>query len=84
MELSEPSAFSDLIGRPVRDGAGRHLGRIFEVRGHWEPDGSLVLDELMVGPRALWRRLRGPGAGTRGIAWENVVETGADGFVVRR
>ena len=45
MELSrDPAAFSDLVGRPVRDQAGRGLGRVFEARAHWERDGSVVLD----------------------------------------
>ena len=62
MELSEPRAFSSLVGRRVEDRSGRSLGRVFETRGHWERDGSVVLDELMVGRGAFWQRLRGPGA----------------------
>jgi sporulation protein YlmC with PRC-barrel domain len=77
VELSEgPMAFSDLIGRRVEDPSGRSIGRIFEARGHWERDGSIVLDELMVGRSAFWQRLREPGGEARGIPWENVVELG--------
>lgn len=84
MELSEASgAFSELIGRRVEDGSGRSLGRVFEARGHWQRDGSIVLDELMVGRSGLWERLRGPGAEARGIAWERVVEIGRDRILVR-
>jgi sporulation protein YlmC with PRC-barrel domain len=84
VELSEkPGAFSDLIGSPVRDQSGRALGRVFEVRAHWERDGSIVLDELMTGGRALWRRLRGPGYMARGIPWANVIEIGDKGITVR-
>jgi hypothetical protein len=85
VELSaEPQAFSDLVGSPVRDQGGRSLGRVLEVRAHWERDGSVVLDELMVGRRALWQRLRGPDPGARGIPWEAVAERGADRIVIRR
>lgn len=84
MELSlEPKALSDLIGRQVRDQAGRSLGRVFEARAHWERDGSIVIDELLVGRGALWRRLRGPGSEARGIPWEAVMELGDDHVVVR-
>jgi hypothetical protein len=83
VELSPwPAAFSDLVGRPVRDQGGRALGRVFEARAHWERDGSLVLDELLVGRSGLWRRLRGRGD-DRGIPWEAVVELGGEQVVVR-
>lgn len=82
MELSGGSlAISELIGRPVRDQSGRPLGRVFEVRGHWRGE-EVVLDELMVGRRALWQRLRGPGPGARGIPWANVMELGDEHVVV--
>jgi sporulation protein YlmC with PRC-barrel domain len=85
VELSaDRFSFSDLIGRPVRDQSGRKLGRIYEVRGHWERDGSIVLDELMVGRRALLRRMRGPASGTGGIPWQAVSEVSGDGIVVTR
>jgi sporulation protein YlmC with PRC-barrel domain len=85
MELSPGrSSFSDLVGKRVRDQGGRSLGRVFEVRAHWERDGSVVLDEVMIGRRSLWRRLRGPNSDTRGIPWENVVDTGDGHLVVRR
>jgi len=35
--------------------------RVFEVRGRWRRDGTILIEELMVGRRALWQRLRGPG-----------------------
>jgi sporulation protein YlmC with PRC-barrel domain len=83
VELSrDPSAFSELIGARVRDQAGRSLGRVYEVRAHWERDGSVVLDELMIGRRALWQRLRGPGTEAHGIALESVVEIGGEEIVV--
>jgi sporulation protein YlmC with PRC-barrel domain len=81
---AEPQALSDLIGLPVSDQSGRSLGRVFEARAHWDRDGSLVLDELMIGRRALLRRLRGPRPDARGIPWESVIEIGPDGLVVRR
>lgn len=82
MELSEPRAISELIGRRVRDRSGRTLGRVVEARGHWEGDGTVVLDELLVGRRALLRRLRGPGPGAHGIPWHAVVELRDDALVV--
>ena len=85
MELSpRRGSFSDLVGRQVRDQGGRSLGRVFEVRAHWERDGSVVLDEVMVGRRSLWRRLRGPGSEAHGIPWENVVDADGDHLVVHR
>lgn len=77
MELSgEPFAVSDLIGRPVYDGSGRRLGRAYELRAHWE-DGAIVVDEVLVGRGALWKRLRGPSARAEGLRWESVAEVGA-------
>lgn len=75
MELSEPFALSDLIGKPVYDGSGRRLGRAFELRAHWE-EGSVVIDEILFGRGSILKRLRGPGAKSRGVRWESVVEVG--------
>jgi sporulation protein YlmC with PRC-barrel domain len=82
VELSEPRAFSELIGKRVRDRSGRSLGRVVEARGHWEEDGAVVIDELLVGRRALLGRLRGPGPDAHGIPWRSVVELGEDAVVV--
>jgi sporulation protein YlmC with PRC-barrel domain len=85
MELSDrPQAFSSLIGTPVHDQSGRTLGRVYEVGAHWERDGTIVFDELLIGRRGLWRRLRGPSADARGIPWEAVTELGPERIVVRR
>lgn len=78
----EPYAVSDLIGRSVRDGSGRSLGHVFELRGHRASDGHVVIDELLIGRRALWRRLRGPGPAASSVAWESVAEINADAIVV--
>jgi sporulation protein YlmC with PRC-barrel domain len=81
VELSDqPFALSDLIGRPVRDASGRKLGRVFEVRGHREGEG-IVVDEILVGPRALLKRLRGPDAKARPIPWAQIREVG-EGIVI--
>jgi sporulation protein YlmC with PRC-barrel domain len=83
VELSGGSwTLAELIGRPVRDQSGRSLGRVFEVRAHWRGD-EVVLDELMVGRRALWQRLRGPGPDARGIPWANLMEVADEHIVVR-
>jgi hypothetical protein len=85
VELSgDRIAFSDLIGQVVRDQSGRKLGRVHEVRGRWEDGGAVVLDELLVGRRALLRRLHGPGPHERGIAWPAVSELSENGIVVSR
>jgi sporulation protein YlmC with PRC-barrel domain len=77
VELSrEPFALSDLIGKVVYDSSGRRLGRAFEVRGHWEEDAVVVIDEILYGRGSLLKRLRGPGASARGVRWENVAEIG--------
>jgi hypothetical protein len=82
MELSpEPAAFSDLIGTPVRSRDGRTLGRVFETRAHRDPDGTIVVDELLVGRRALLQRLWGPGSDAHGIPWEAIVEIRAGQIV---
>lgn len=83
MELGqETQAVSDLIGRPVRDGSGRSLGRVFELRGHRTGDGQVVIDELLIGRRALWRRLRGPGKSAPSIPWESIAEINADAIMI--
>jgi sporulation protein YlmC with PRC-barrel domain len=69
VELSrKPFALSDLIGKPVCDSSGRRLGRAFEVKAHWG-EGRIVFDEILVGRGSLLKRLRGPGAGARGVRW---------------
>jgi sporulation protein YlmC with PRC-barrel domain len=83
VELEQPKALSELIGRRVTNLSGRSLGRVFEVSAHWERDGSIVFDELLLGRRALLRRLRGPGQRCRGIPWEAVLEVGPEQIVVR-
>lgn len=85
MELNhEPgAAFSDLIGSRVSDRSGRVIGRVFEVRAHWEGDGSILVDELILGRRGLWRRLRGPGASDHGIPWAAVTEVEPGRIVVQ-
>ena len=81
MELSEPFALSDLIGKPVYDGSGRRLGRAFELRAHWE-DGTVVIDEVLLGRGSILKRLHGPGVRARGARWESVAEVG-ERIVVR-
>lgn len=77
MELSgAPFALSDLIGKPVCDSSGRRLGRVFEVRAHWEGGDRIVIDEILLGRGSLLKRLRGPDAGARGVRWESVTEVG--------
>jgi sporulation protein YlmC with PRC-barrel domain len=83
MELSgTKTAFSELIGVKVFDQSGRSLGRVFEVRGHWERSGTIVVDELLVGGKALRRRLRGPGPHSHGIPWQAVSAIESDRIVI--
>lgn len=83
MELGqEPQAVSNLIGRPVRDGSGRSLGRVFELHGHRDSAGQVVIDELLIGRRALWRRLRGPGKSARSVPWVSIAEITEDAIVI--
>jgi sporulation protein YlmC with PRC-barrel domain len=77
----DPFSLSDLIGKPVCDSSGRSLGRAFEMRAHWEDD-RIAIDEILVGRGSLLKRLRGPEASARGVAWENVIEVG-ERIVVR-
>jgi hypothetical protein len=77
-------AFSDLVGGRVSDQSGRSIGRVFEVRAHWQRDGSIVLDELIVGRSGLWRRLRGPGTERRGIPWAAVTEVAPGRIAIHR
>jgi hypothetical protein len=84
MELSrDPYALSDLVGIAVENASGRRLGRVWEARGHWERDGAIAIDGLLIGRRALLKRLRGPGPNAREVPWESVVEVEARRIVVR-
>lgn len=84
MELrGGPGAFSELIGLPVVSDSGCQIGRAFEVRAHWDGDGKLVLDAVLVGRGALWRRLRGPASAAHGIPWRQVSEISSERIVVR-
>jgi sporulation protein YlmC with PRC-barrel domain len=78
---SEPGAVSGLIGLRVRDQSGRSLGRVHELRGRWE-DGEIFVGELLIGRRALLRRLRGPGPSARAIPWAAIVQIGDEEIVV--
>ena len=85
MELSEgPLSFSGLIGTSVIDQSGRKLGRVFDLRAHRDHDGVIVVDELMIGARALLGRLRGPNAEAAGIPWESIVELNDDRILVHK
>jgi sporulation protein YlmC with PRC-barrel domain len=75
VELSQPYALSDLIGRPVCDASGRGLGRVFELRGRHEGEG-IVIDAILVGRQGLVARLRGPAPRARTIPWAQVSEIG--------
>ncbi len=84
MELRQPQALSQLMGRKVVDQSGRALGRVYEAKAHWEGDGTVVLDALILGRGGMWRRLRGPGgAEERAIPWGAVVELSDERIVVR-
>jgi hypothetical protein len=80
---SQPFAFSELIGMSVEDSSGRRLGRVWEARARWAPDGTITIEEILVGRGAALKRLRGPGPDARGIAWESVVQIEAHRIVVR-
>ena len=83
MELRErPLSFSALIGTPVVDKDGRRRGRVFELRAHRDGEGAIVIDDLVVGGRALLERLRGPSAAGADIPWEKVVELGEDRILI--
>jgi sporulation protein YlmC with PRC-barrel domain len=85
VELKQPRALSELLGRKVVDQSGRKLGRVYEAKAHWEGDGTVVLGELIVGRGGLRRRLRGPGGpNEQAIPWEAVVELADEQIVVRR
>ena len=85
MELSEPRGLSELLGREVVDQSGRKLGRVYEAKAHWERDGTVAIDALIVGRGGIRRRLRGPGGREeQAIRWEQVVEMPGETIVVRR
>ena len=84
MELSEPRALSELLGRKVVDQSGRRLGRVRETKAHWEGD-AVVIDELILDRGGLRRRLRGPGGPEeQTVPWDAVVELPDETVVVRR
>jgi sporulation protein YlmC with PRC-barrel domain len=85
VELRDPGALSELLGRKVVDQSGRRVGRVYEARGHWEGDGRVVIDELVLSRSGLRRRLRGPGGPDRqAVPWESVVNLDDEHVVVRR
>ena len=51
-----------LLGRKVCDPSGKSAGRIEEVHAHKTQDGQCVIDEYMLGERALMERLSFTGA----------------------
>lgn len=85
MELRDPGALSELLGRRVVDQSGRRVGRVYEAKGHWEQDGTVVIDALVLSRSGLRRRLRGPG-GPEGqsVPWESVIDLHDEHVVVRR
>jgi hypothetical protein len=81
----ELKSLSELLGRKVVDQSGRRLGRVYEAKAHWERDGTVVVDELILDRGGLRRRLRGPGGPEeQAFCWEAVVELTGDAVVVRR
>jgi len=85
MELRDPGALSELLGRKVIDQSGRRVGRVYEAKGHWERDGTVVIDELILSRGGLRRRLRGPGGPEEhSVPWESVIDLPDEHVVVRR
>jgi sporulation protein YlmC with PRC-barrel domain len=69
----------------VVDQSGRRVGRVYEAKGHWERDGTVVIDELILSSGGLRRRLRGPGGPEKhSVPWESVVDLRDEQVVVRR
>jgi len=84
VELRDPEALSELLGRKVIDQSGRRVGRVYEAKGHWERDGTVVIDELILSRGGLRRRLRGPGGPEEpSVPWESVIDL-HEHVVVRR
>jgi sporulation protein YlmC with PRC-barrel domain len=85
VELSGHRALSELLGRAVVDQSGRKVGRVYEVKGYWRRDRTVVVDTLILGRSGMWRRLRGPGGGERQtVPWEAVISLEGERVVVRR
>lgn len=88
MELSErssaPFGFTRLLDRRVVDQSGRKLGHAFELLARRDRDGTLTIEQILVGKAALLRRLRGPGAARTRIPWGAVIEVRDEEIVVRR
>jgi sporulation protein YlmC with PRC-barrel domain len=83
MELtSTQGALTDLLGLPVRDASGRTLGRVVEVRARRAAGGELEVEALLVGGRALLRRLRGPETKAKEVAWGAVSEVRGEEILV--
>jgi sporulation protein YlmC with PRC-barrel domain len=84
VELKDPGALSELLGRKVVDQTGRRVGRVYEAKAHWEGD-AVVIDELVLSQTGMRRRLRGPGGPDKqSVPWESVVDLRDETVVVRR
>jgi len=84
VELSEPGALSELLGRKVVDQAGRRVGRVYEAKAHWEGE-AIVIDELILSQGGMRRRLRGPGGPEKqSVPWASVVDLRDETVVIRR
>lgn len=84
MELNDaPTGVAHLLGARVHDTGGHRLGRVNELRGRREDDGTVVVEALLLGPRGLWKRMRGPGSEATAVPLEAVVEVSPEVIVVR-
>jgi hypothetical protein len=83
VELNRAS-LADLVGRTVLGPDGTPLGRVFDVRARRVQGGGLELASLLVGRRALWRRLAGDGRSRASeIPWSAVRDLPEDDPIIR-
>ena len=70
--MSQQVRVQELIGRAVRDGEGKVVGRIQEIKAHWR-GGDCYVDEFELGGTALLERLGiGGNREPRKIAWQEL------------
>jgi hypothetical protein len=53
------SLMREIVDEQLQTRDGRDVARVADIEGRWQPDGTLVLTDMIVGPQALAARVWG-------------------------